>query len=171
MGQYRASSTYNPQHYINESEEADDVGTHTMRKRTLKSNRKKKERANRADPKRTRSLLYAWCMLTDLVYHGDRARFHYYQCLQLLFRKQVSALTALWNLPSEFEVCRLLRVAGIMSMFIVSDDLQRLVGVPSQSHSESATSRTFSLHLGAGRGSTRTRGGWKEGQRPIKTRE
>ncbi|KAH0839873.1 hypothetical protein J3R83DRAFT_824 [Lanmaoa asiatica] len=80
------------QHYINESEEADDVGTHMMRKRTLKSNRKKKQRASRADPK---------------LYHGDRARFHYYQCLQLLFRKQVAALIALWNLPPEFEtICR-----------------------------------------------------------------
>jgi hypothetical protein len=39
-----------------------------------------------------------------LVYHGERARFHYYQCLQLLLRKQIAALTALWNLPSEFEV-------------------------------------------------------------------
>ncbi|KAF8138412.1 hypothetical protein EV363DRAFT_1393864 [Boletus edulis] len=79
-------------HYINESEEADDVGTHMMNKRTLKSNRKKKERASTADPK---------------LYHGDRARFHYYQCLQLLFRKQVAALIALWNLPPEFEtICR-----------------------------------------------------------------
>ncbi|KIJ05237.1 hypothetical protein PAXINDRAFT_103858 [Paxillus involutus ATCC 200175] len=80
------------QNYINESGEADDVGTHTMKKRTLKSNRRGKERASRADPK---------------LYHGQRARFHYYQCLQLLFRNQIAALVALWDLPSEFEtICR-----------------------------------------------------------------
>ncbi|KAG9317405.1 hypothetical protein JVU11DRAFT_1604 [Chiua virens] len=80
------------QHFINESEEADDVGTHVMRKRTLKSHRRKKEGTSRADPK---------------LYHGDRARFHYYQCLQLLFRKQVTALIGLWNLPPGFEtICR-----------------------------------------------------------------
>ncbi|KAF8547811.1 hypothetical protein OG21DRAFT_841170 [Imleria badia] len=50
------------QHYINESEEADDVGTHVMRKRTLKSSRKKKKRASGPDPKRTHDLsLHATC--------------------------------------------------------------------------------------------------------------
>ncbi|OAX44565.1 hypothetical protein K503DRAFT_678715 [Rhizopogon vinicolor AM-OR11-026] len=80
------------QNYINESGEADDLGNHTMRKRTLKSGRQKKARQSRANPK---------------LYHGERARFHYYQCLQLLLRKQIAALMALWDLPSEFEiVCR-----------------------------------------------------------------
>ena len=42
---------------------------------------------------------------TDLaVYHGERARFHYYQCLQVILRMQITALTRLWELPSEFEV-------------------------------------------------------------------
>ena len=58
-------------------------------------------------------------LTTGPVYHGDRARFHYYQCLQLLFRKQVAALTTLWKLPPEFEVCRPLGLASIMSMFIM----------------------------------------------------
>jgi hypothetical protein len=38
------------------------------------------------------------------VYHGERARFHYFQCLQLLLRKQIEAITELWHLPPEFEV-------------------------------------------------------------------
>ncbi|KAF9226549.1 hypothetical protein BS17DRAFT_794039 [Gyrodon lividus] len=88
--QWRKNST--GLNYINESGETDDIGTHIMKKRTLKSNRKKKERVSRADPK---------------LYHGKRARFHYYQCLQLLLRNQMAALVALWHLPSEFEtVCR-----------------------------------------------------------------
>ena len=38
------------------------------------------------------------------VYYGDRARYHYFQCLQLVLRHQVKALVELWKLPSEFEV-------------------------------------------------------------------
>ena len=38
------------------------------------------------------------------VYHGDRARYHYFQCLQLVLRHQVKALVKLWGLPPEFEV-------------------------------------------------------------------
>lgn len=39
-----------------------------------------------------------------LVYHGERARYHYFQCLQLLLRMQITALTNAWQLPPEFEV-------------------------------------------------------------------
>ena len=38
------------------------------------------------------------------MYHGARGRYHYFLCLQLLLRKQVAALTRLWELPPEFEV-------------------------------------------------------------------
>lgn len=38
------------------------------------------------------------------VYHGNRARYHYFQCLQLVLRHQVKALVELWKLPPEFEV-------------------------------------------------------------------
>ncbi|KAH7914201.1 hypothetical protein BJ138DRAFT_1144338 [Hygrophoropsis aurantiaca] len=80
------------QNYRTEADEAEDLGNHTMKKRTLKSGRKKKEKESKADPK---------------LYHGERARFHYYQCLQLLLRKQIATLTTLWNLPPEFEtICR-----------------------------------------------------------------
>lgn len=80
------------QNFRNESGETQDLGNYTMRKRTLKSGRKKGVRQSRADPK---------------LYHGERARFHYYQCLQLVLRKQIAALIALWDLPPEFEtVCR-----------------------------------------------------------------
>ncbi|KAL4076065.1 hypothetical protein J3A83DRAFT_4357184 [Scleroderma citrinum] len=77
------------QSYRTESGDAEDYGMHTMKKRTLKSTREKKGNVSRADPK---------------LYHGERARFHYFQCLQVLFRKQVAALITLWNLPPEFEV-------------------------------------------------------------------
>lgn len=39
-----------------------------------------------------------------LVYHGERARYHYLQCLQLILRMQVASLRRLWELPPEFEV-------------------------------------------------------------------
>ncbi|KAH9853495.1 hypothetical protein C2E23DRAFT_107671 [Lenzites betulinus] len=78
--------------YRNETHEVTELGAHAVRKRTLKSGRKKKERQSKADPK---------------LYHGERARFHYFQCLQVIFRMQVAALTRLWDLPPEFEmVCR-----------------------------------------------------------------
>ncbi|KAI6134931.1 hypothetical protein EV401DRAFT_2085234 [Pisolithus croceorrhizus] len=79
------------QNYRTESGDAEDFGARSMRKRTLKSTRKK-ETVSKGDPK---------------FYHGDRARFHYYQCLQLLLRKQIAASISLWSLPQEFEViCR-----------------------------------------------------------------
>ena len=37
-------------------------------------------------------------------YYGETARYHYFQCQQLILRLQVSALTKLWDLPPEFEV-------------------------------------------------------------------
>ncbi|KIM68791.1 hypothetical protein SCLCIDRAFT_13532 [Scleroderma citrinum Foug A] len=80
------------QSHITEAGEAGDYGPHTMKKRTLKSTRKKKGEVSKADPK---------------LYHGERARFHHYQCLQVLLRKQVAALMTLWSLPPEFEIiCR-----------------------------------------------------------------
>ncbi|KAH9899892.1 hypothetical protein C8Q73DRAFT_638114 [Cubamyces lactineus] len=80
------------QNYRSETQEVTELGPHAVRKRTLKSGRKKKERQSKADPK---------------LYHGERARFHYFQCLQLIYRMQVSALTRLWQLPPEFEmICR-----------------------------------------------------------------
>ncbi|KAA1466439.1 hypothetical protein DENSPDRAFT_768843 [Dentipellis sp. KUC8613] len=80
------------QNYRNETNETHELGPHTMRKRKLKSSRKKRERQSQADP---------------LLYHGARAQFHYFQCLQLLLRKQIVALTKVWDLPPEFEItCR-----------------------------------------------------------------
>ncbi|KAI3612209.1 ribosomal protein [Moniliophthora roreri] len=80
------------QNYRNETTEAEDLGQHSLKKRALKSDRKKKERASHANPK---------------LYHGARARYLYFQCQQLILRKQIVALTKLCNLPSEFEmICR-----------------------------------------------------------------
>lgn len=39
------------QNYRNEDAETDEMGPHTMRKRALKSRRKKKEKGSKADPK------------------------------------------------------------------------------------------------------------------------
>ncbi|KAI0770859.1 hypothetical protein BC629DRAFT_1642210 [Irpex lacteus] len=77
------------QNYRNETSQVEELGPHAVRKRALKSGRKKKERVSKADPK---------------LYHGDRGRYHYYQCLQLLLRLQIRALTDAWHLPPEFEV-------------------------------------------------------------------
>ncbi|RPD67187.1 hypothetical protein L226DRAFT_453418 [Lentinus tigrinus ALCF2SS1-7] len=80
------------QNYRNETTEVTELGPHHMRKRTLRSQRKKEERHTNADPK---------------LYHGERARYHYFQCLQLILRMQITALARLWQLPPEFEqVCR-----------------------------------------------------------------
>lgn len=69
-----------------------EMGPHAMKKRTLKSAKKKKELDSNADPK---------------LYHGARGRYHYFLCLQWLFRNQVATLIQLWDLPPEFEVlCR-----------------------------------------------------------------
>ncbi|RDX55592.1 hypothetical protein OH76DRAFT_1338779 [Lentinus brumalis] len=83
---------YGKQNYRNETREVTELGPHAVRKRTLRSQRKKQERLTNADPK---------------LYHGERARYHYFQCLQVILRMQVAALTRLWQLPPEFEkVCR-----------------------------------------------------------------
>lgn len=48
-----------------------------------------------------------YVLFVDAVYHGARAQYHYFQCLQLLLRKQVKALVEAWDLPPEFEVSSL----------------------------------------------------------------
>lgn len=68
------------------------MGPHAMKKRALKSGRKKRQSKSNADPK---------------LYHGARGRYHFFLCQQLLLRKQIVALTHLWKLPPEYEViCR-----------------------------------------------------------------
>ncbi|KAG5724960.1 hypothetical protein E4T56_gene12493 [Termitomyces sp. T112] len=80
------------QNYRNEATETEDMGHHTLWKRTMKSGRKKKEAESKANP---------------LLYHGARGRYLYFECLQLMLRKQVAVLMKLWALPQEFEiVCR-----------------------------------------------------------------
>jgi RNA polymerase I-specific transcription initiation factor RRN7 len=84
----------------------DEVGPHSMKKRALKSDKKKKGRQSKADPKRKYSVtLKKGCTVDEgTVYHGARGRYHYFLCLQLIFRHQIAALTKLWDLPPEFEV-------------------------------------------------------------------
>ncbi|KAI0750704.1 hypothetical protein C8Q80DRAFT_1153541 [Daedaleopsis nitida] len=80
------------QNYRNETREVNELGPHAVRKRTLKSGRKKQAKLSRGDPK---------------LYHGERARYHYFQCLQVVLRMQVAALAQAWKLPPEFEkICR-----------------------------------------------------------------
>jgi len=80
------------QEYRNETTETGEVSQYQTQKRSTKRRQVKRERKSRANP---------------MLYHGDRARFHYFQCLQLLLRMQVHALIEIWNLPPEFEiVCR-----------------------------------------------------------------
>ncbi|THV08460.1 hypothetical protein K435DRAFT_824947 [Dendrothele bispora CBS 962.96] len=80
------------QNYRNEATEAEDMGQHALRKRTLKSGRKTKEIRSNANPE---------------LYHGAQGRYLYFQCQQFILRKQIAAVTRLWKLPPEFEmVCR-----------------------------------------------------------------
>ncbi|KAF5390663.1 hypothetical protein D9757_002714 [Collybiopsis confluens] len=90
--QDHSASPTEVKNYRNETNEAEDVGNHMMKKRTVKANKKKKERKSKADPK---------------LYHGSNGRYLYFQCQQLILRKQVAFLAKLWDLPQEFEmVCR-----------------------------------------------------------------
>lgn len=118
-GEQRSYETYWPelslltnhfggnQGYRNESRDVEELGPHALRKRALKSGRKPKEKASKANPlcayQRARYMLLP-CSNILPVYHGDRARFHYFQCQQLILRMQVQALIKLWHLPAEFEV-------------------------------------------------------------------
>ncbi|KAF8486527.1 hypothetical protein JB92DRAFT_2760060 [Gautieria morchelliformis] len=81
------------QNYIPESIQHSEPGPHALRRRTLKTARDREGRGvSRADAG---------------LYHGPRARWLYFECLQLLLRKQTAALTREWRLPREFEtVCR-----------------------------------------------------------------
>ncbi|THH08639.1 hypothetical protein EW145_g2573 [Phellinidium pouzarii] len=76
----------------NETNEGGDYANLATRKRALKSTRRKKEIKSEANP---------------ILYHGERARYHYFQCLQIILRMQISKLTELWKLPPEFEsICK-----------------------------------------------------------------
>lgn len=83
----------------------DEFGAHAMKKRTLKS-----QRQFNYQGKKTlyRKHLLDVCsrVLTVEVsdYHGKKARYHYFQCLQWLLRKQIEVLIDLWKLPPAFEV-------------------------------------------------------------------
>lgn len=57
------------------------------------------------------------CSDTSSVYHGARGRHHYFECQQLLLRKQIAVLTKLWSLPSEFEVIFVLCLSGLTLTF------------------------------------------------------
>ncbi|KAG6869271.1 hypothetical protein C0993_000024 [Termitomyces sp. T159_Od127] len=72
--------------------EMENFGQQALRRRIIKSGGKKKEAGRNANP---------------ALYHGARGRYHYFECLQLILRKQIAALINLWALPQEFEVvCR-----------------------------------------------------------------
>ncbi|KAI0307155.1 hypothetical protein B0F90DRAFT_1807830 [Multifurca ochricompacta] len=81
------------QNYLNETHELHEVGPFHVRKRALKAPQERRGRSTNAYP--------------ELYYHGSRAQYLYFQCLQLLLRKQVATLIRLWGLPTEFEIiCR-----------------------------------------------------------------
>nr|GAT59923.1 predicted protein [Mycena chlorophos] len=70
----------------NESSEMEGAPRHQLKKRTLKKERKKRKIAD------------------SKLLHGNKGRFFYFQCLQLVLRHQVAVLIEKWALPSEFEV-------------------------------------------------------------------
>ena len=89
-----------------------ELGPHAVRKRDMKGGKEKKRRVSETDPKRTCFLLDTLSktnfQLGYSVYHGARGRYHYLLCLQLILRKQIAVLVRVWDLPSEYEVKRLL---------------------------------------------------------------
>ena len=54
-----------------------------------------------------------WTDRRIVVYHGARARYHYFACLQVLLRKQAKVLMEAWKLPPEFEVCGTVLLFGM----------------------------------------------------------
>ncbi|KAJ7507908.1 hypothetical protein B0H11DRAFT_1969266 [Mycena galericulata] len=81
------------QNYRNEANEVEEVGPHLLKKRNLKSTRVHNK---------TRSGGH-----NTQLYHGNRGRYLYFECLQLLLRHQIAFLIDRWGLPAEFEiVCR-----------------------------------------------------------------
>ncbi|KAJ7713757.1 hypothetical protein DFH07DRAFT_863726 [Mycena maculata] len=79
------------QNYRNETTEVDDLGAHHVKKRNLKSTRENKARTSG----------------DSQLYHGNRGRYFYFQCLQLILRHQIAVLIDRWGLPAELEVvCR-----------------------------------------------------------------
>ncbi|KZT62969.1 hypothetical protein CALCODRAFT_462354 [Calocera cornea HHB12733] len=92
--------------YRNETTEVQEPGQHQLSRRAVKRPKRATVELSSADPK---------------LYHGDRARFHYLQCLQLLFRKQLNALIRLWALPHEFEV--IARDVWAMHLALLGEDI------------------------------------------------
>ncbi|KIJ56802.1 hypothetical protein M422DRAFT_149542 [Sphaerobolus stellatus SS14] len=80
------------QNYRIETSERGPMGPHAMRKRTIKVHKVKDMSIGRNN---------------EALYHGARARYFYFECLQLLLRMQVKILIEEWGLPAEFEtICR-----------------------------------------------------------------
>ncbi|KAF8529135.1 hypothetical protein BU17DRAFT_36968 [Hysterangium stoloniferum] len=77
------------QNYRNETRETTELGPHALRKRTLKSGRVRKDDTGKGDA---------------ALYHGARARYLYFESLQLILRAQIRVLIQEWKLPLEFEV-------------------------------------------------------------------
>ena len=78
------------------------------------------------------------------VYHGARAQYHYFQCLQLLLRKQVAVLMRLWDLPSEFEVrCGPLLLNNAVVIGVTSGRVQRRLDAASELPSRTAPARAL----------------------------
>ncbi|KAJ6539432.1 hypothetical protein B0H19DRAFT_1179057 [Mycena capillaripes] len=80
------------QNYRKEVSEVEQMGPHSVKKRTLKSTRQKNTKTDQRDAK---------------LYHGNKGRYFYFQCLQLILRHQIAVLIERWALPPELEVvCR-----------------------------------------------------------------
>lgn len=63
------------------------------------------------------------------VYHGERARYHYFQCLQLLLRMQIAALTKIWKLPPEFEVRIIVIRVTVRESYILNRSFAGICGL------------------------------------------
>jgi RNA polymerase I-specific transcription initiation factor RRN7 len=96
------------QNYRVETNEATDLGSHLVKKRTLKAEKRINTGLQLSEHKSEvlciGSLVsFEIIQLSLSAYHGSRARYLYFQCLQLLFRKQISAMMELFKLPDKLE--------------------------------------------------------------------
>jgi RNA polymerase I-specific transcription initiation factor RRN7 len=93
--------------YRNEATDGgEELGAHALRRRALKVQRDEHVKAREGNQTRMCAImsLNFFSLSVFAAFYGERARYLYFQCQQLILRQQISTLIKLWDLPPEFEV-------------------------------------------------------------------
>lgn len=92
------------QGYVQEDNEAEGVATYVTRKRRMRKNKVAKV-GRIANPD---------------IFHGAKLRFLFFQCAQIILRKQIQALIEIWGLPAELETI----ARDMWAMYVSLTDLK-----------------------------------------------